>query len=519
MLPPVPKIPAADAAYGSTVPQTQRGQPKEAVQPQTNNAGPDNGNNLFARAAIASLTSEFQLSRSTAVLAEALGKLMNLPRRDGEAIQTYVVRLTDALRALPAPQRLALEQQVAKVLQGLSLSMLAEILKQPTGPDAARLALLIELSRYKGTDLAAKAVVSSYQQNNSANPVPAQPSQPQPKQQNAPSQSAEGRQNPATTAATAQPANAAASGRLLPLLIGPLAQSAAAIKAVVAAQAAPQGPQANLPAPPADTSDSPHDAAKPEGKTESTARSPQPQTGSTTKETPAEARTANPPRAENGEMRPALQQRETMKPEQKEARVALNPPSGQSAGDVKAMENLLLAAVAGKLPAEAANVAQPSTTPPGVAPQPLEEQPGEKTALATPIARPTGEETETIANRPEAQPIPRATLDPEVRMAMLEQTASQSLIAAALAKDGTPLPLVAYPPAEEEHESETPHRGRGPFSEEEANGEAEGENPGSQDDVEERVAANDEIGDEESPQQAAFDDSAENYYLKMSGMH
>jgi hypothetical protein len=208
-----------------------------------------------------------------------------------------------------------------------------------------------------------------------------------------------------------------------------------------------------------------------------------------------------------------------MKPEQKEARAALNPPSGQSAGNVKEMENLLLAAVAGKLPAKAATVAQPSAIPPGAASQLLEEQPAEKTALAMPLARPTGEEAETIANRPETQPIPRAALDPEVRMAMLEQAASQSLIAAALAKDGTPLPLVAYPPAEEDHESESPHRGSGPFSEEEAEGQPEGENPGGQDDVEERAAANDEIGDEETPQIAAFDDSAENYYLKMSGMH
>jgi len=518
MLPPVPKIPAADAAYGAAASQTQRGEPKEAVQPQASNLAPDNGSSLFAKAAVTSLASEYQLSRSTAVLAEALGKLMNLPRRDGEAIQTYVMRLTDALRALPAPQRLALEQQVSKVLQGLSLSMLAEILKQPTGPDAARLALLIELSRYKGTDLAAKAVVSSYQQNNSANPVTAQPVQA--RQQNGPSQSADGRPNPATTTTTtAQPATAAAPGRLLPMLIGPLAQSAAAIKAMVAAQAAPQGPQANLPAPPADMSDSPHDAAKPEGKAaESTVRSPQPQTGSTTKEASTDARPANPPRAENAEMRPALQHRDTMKLEPREIRTTLNPPSGQSTAGAKDMENLLLAAVAGKLPAKATTAAQLSATPPGAVPQPLEEQPAEKTALAAPI-HPTGEETETITNRPEAQPMPRAALDPEARMAMLEQTASQSLIAAALAKDGTPLPLVAYPPAEEDHESETPHRGRGPFSEDEANGEAEGENPDGQDEMEERVAANDEIGDGENPRTAAFDDSAENYYLKMSGMH
>lgn len=515
MLPPVPKIPAADAAYGASATPTPRGQPKEAVQPQVSNVAPDNGSNLFARAAIASLASEFQLSRSTAILAETLGKLMNLPRRDGEAIQTYVVRLTDALRTLPAPQRLALEQQVAKVLQGLSLSMLAEILKQPTGPDAARLALLIELSRYKGMDLAAKAVVSSYQQNNSANPAPAQPAQP--KAQTAQSQSAESRPN---AAATAQPANAAIIGRLLSQLIGPPAFSGAAVKAIMAAQVTPPDIRINPPAPLADKPDSLPETTKPDGKAESTARPLQPQTVSTAKEgaLPAAARSANPPRAENAEMRPALPLRDMMKAEQKETRKTLIPPPGQPAGDVQDMEKLLLAALAGRLPAKATGAAQPAATPPGVAPQQLEDQPAEKTASATPTARPSGDENETNANRPEAQPLPRAAIDPEARMAMLEQSASQSLIAAALAKEGTPLPLVAYPPAEDEHESESPHRGSGPFSEEEAEGEPESGNPGGQDEAEERVAANDETGEPEASREAASDDSAENYYLRMSGM-
>lgn len=58
---------------------------------------------------------------------------------------------------------------------------------------------------------------------------------------------------------------------------------------------------------------------------------------------------------------------------------------------------------------------------------------------------PNREEAETVAHRPEAPYSSRLPLDPEARMAMMEQSASQSLIAAALAKDGTPLPLVAYP--------------------------------------------------------------------------
>lgn len=105
-------------------------------------------------------------------------------------------------------------------------------------------------------------------------------------------------------------------------------------------------------------------------------------------------------------------------------------------------------------------------------------------------------------------------------MAMLEQSASQSLIAAALVKDGTPLPLVAYPPADEDHGSETPPRGGGPFSEDEAEDEAEAgaDNSDDQGETEERITANDAIDERESTPAAASDDSAENYYLKMSGM-
>ncbi|NTZ92687.1 hypothetical protein [Agrobacterium tumefaciens] len=519
MLPPVPKISAADAAYGATVPPTTRGQPKDVAMPQVTSPAPDNGSSIFAKAAVASLTSEFQLSRSTAVLAETLGKLMNLPRRDGEAIETYVVRLTDALRAMPPAQRLALEQQISKALQGLSLSMLAEILKQPTGPEAARLALLIELSRYKGMDLAAKAVVSSYQQNNPSSPAPASPASPAapPRQQNTQSQGTEGRQN-ATPAA--QLANAATTGRLSPLFIGPLALGGAAIKAMVMTQAMPSDLRPNLPTPPTETRVSAPDAAKSDGKTESAARPPLPHTGNTAKEGQAEPRPTHPPRAENSETRPAFPQREMIKAEQREARTGSTAPSSQPTASVKDMENLLLAAIAGKLPAKAATAAQPSAPLPGVAPQQPDEQLSEKTAMPTPL-RPSSEETETVTNRLEAQPLPRAALDPEMRMAMLEQSASQSLIAAALAKDGTPLPLVTYPPAEEDYESETPPRGGGPFSEDEAEGEAEGESAGSPDEadeVEERVAANDETGEQESPPEAAYDDSAENYYLRMSGV-
>lgn len=512
MLPPVPKIAAADAAYGTTVTLTPRAQVKEGVPPQTSNPSPENHGSLFARAAIASLASEFQLSRSTAVLAEALGKLMNLPRRDGEAIEAYVTRLTEALRTLPAAQRQALEQQVGKALQGLTLAMLAEILKQPTGPDAARLALLIELSRYRGMDLATKAVVSSYQQNN---PVPAQPTQP--KQQNVPSQNPESRQTPA---ATAQPASSTIANRLLPLLIGPLSFSGASVKATVAALTTQPDVRAPVAAPPADTAEPPGDATKPGTKTENTLRPLPSQTDSAPKEVPTEPRPANPSRVEASETRPVLANREMTKIEQKEARLAPQSIASQAEGDGETVANLLLAAATGKLPARANATQQLPIAPQGIAAQPLEDQPTEKAALTTATARPSGDETETVAPRPDVPPLPRGALDQETRMAMLEQSASQSLIAAALAKDGTPLPLIAYPPADEDHESETPPRGGGPFSDDEAESEAEAgaDNSDDQAETEERIAANDAANEQESAPTAISDDSAENYYLKMSGM-
>jgi len=515
MLPPVPKIAAADAANGTTVLVTTRTPVKEIVPTRMGDPAPETSGSLFARAAVASLTGEFQLSRSTAVLAEALGKLMNLPRRDGEAIQTYVTRLTEALRALPASQRLALEQQVGKALQGLTLTMLAEILKQPTGPDAARLALLIELSRYKGADLAARAAVSSYQQNNVAHSETTAAPPGQPRQQTAPNQTIAPRPS---FAPTAPAANAAGATKLLPMLIGPLVLSGAAVKATVAAITTPPEFRTTKQVVLADTDEVPSNIAKPDGRANDAARPLPPQAGGGAKEMSGDNRLPNLPRIGSGETRPAVAHRELTKTDSKETRTGVIPPSGPLTDDAETINTLLLAAATSRLPLKAAVMQQALPAPQSAAQQQSDDQATEKAALATPTTHPVGEETDAAANRPEPQM--RATLDPEARTAMLEQTASQSLLAAALAKDGTPLPIVAYPPADEDYESETPPRGGGPFSEEEAEEEAEAgaEDPDNKEDKEERIAANDTSGEQVSGSPATSDDSAENYYLKMSGM-
>lgn len=217
------------------------------------------------------------------------------------------------------------------------------------------------------------------------------------------------------------------------------------MKATVAALTAQQDVRVPLAAPPADTAEPPSDATKPGAKMENTLRPLPPQTDSAPKEIPAEPRPADVPHAETSETRPALPHREVMKIEQKEARPVLPSIIGQVEGDGETVANLLLAAATGKLPARANTTQQLPVMPQGAPAQPLEDQPSEKAAFATANARPSGDDTETMTARPDAQPLPRGTLDPEAKMAMLEQSASQSLIAAALVKDGTPLPLVAYP--------------------------------------------------------------------------
>ncbi|MBN8930662.1 MAG: hypothetical protein J0G97_01695, partial [Rhizobium pusense] len=352
-----------------------------------------------------------------------------------------------------------------------------------------------------------------YQQNNSASPAPAQPRQ----QPTAASPNAEFRSNPP---AAAQLPGSTTTGRLLPLLTGPLALSGAAMKATPAALTAQPEGAVRHSAAPVDAPDLPDQPAKPEGRTENTTRPLQPQTGSMTKEAPAETRPGNSPRAQTGETRPALPHREMMKTEQKDVRTASPSIFGPPATDAENVASLVLAATADKLPARASTTQQPPAMPQGIEPPSPEDQPTEKSGLMTSAAHPTGEEAETVAHRPEAPYSSRLPLDTEARMAMMEQSASQSLIAAALAKDGTPLPLVAYPPADDDYESEAPPRGGGPFSDDEAESEsgAESENSGDDDGLEERVAANDGIDTQERPTATAADDSAENYYLKMSGV-
>ena len=100
-----------------------------------------------------------------AMLADAVGRAIDLPRRENEGNGDYVIRLAEALAKLTPRQRADVERQLNLVVQGLKLRFLFEAFGNPTGPQAARIVAYLETARYKDRDLVARSVVTSYRQN------------------------------------------------------------------------------------------------------------------------------------------------------------------------------------------------------------------------------------------------------------------------------------------------------------------------------------------------------------------
>jgi len=127
---------------------------------------------------ILSLSAQLQLAQGFSIFAETVGKLIKLPRKEGEALLDYARRLSEAVKAMNPAERAALERTLNQLVKGVSLRLLTEILNNPAGPDAARFAMRMETAQLLDRDLAAKAVVSSYRQNAGAEQVSAMPSRP-----------------------------------------------------------------------------------------------------------------------------------------------------------------------------------------------------------------------------------------------------------------------------------------------------------------------------------------------------
>ncbi|MBB6508148.1 hypothetical protein F4695_001480 [Rhizobium soli] len=118
-----------------------------------------------ARLNLLSLSGQLQLAYGSSIFAETIGQILQIPRNGGEMLSDYAERLTVAVQSMSADEVAALEKTLSKLVKGMSVSLLAEILKNPAGLDAARLILSLEAALVADSDQAENAAVSSYRQN------------------------------------------------------------------------------------------------------------------------------------------------------------------------------------------------------------------------------------------------------------------------------------------------------------------------------------------------------------------
>lgn len=120
------------------------------------------------------LSGSEQMAENLAMIADLLGRNLGIYRKEGETNSSLASRLMEAISKLPRQERAAVQRQLTQMFSGIQLRTLIEAFRNPAGPDAAKLAVYLELNRHKDKDLAARTVVSSYRQN-SGDPRPVPP--------------------------------------------------------------------------------------------------------------------------------------------------------------------------------------------------------------------------------------------------------------------------------------------------------------------------------------------------------
>ncbi len=518
MLPPVSAVSPVDVPFSTSTPRQDVvvAAVTPAAEPQ---AEPADVVNLASGTGIRAVSGELQLSTNVNVLAETLGKLLNIARMDGEAADAYVNRLVANIQTLPADQKATLEKALASILRGISLDTLSNLLKSSAGPEAARLAVMFELSRSSASARAPKPSITPYLQDI----LPDSPVISQIKAANPPSPAAANKPLPVTageipvlaqpktslvidTQPTAVPSSKAPSPEAHDIT----ALSNAAISAKVALPSIDQ------------------DAAQPTSPRP--AQAPVENTSLATaigkvpldiiKTALAEAFTqpnaAQPPSAD-------IEQPVDLPPGKPIDRQSLPTiASDFSAATPKEMENLLLDVTLAKLPSRGEGSIPEAMPHPNTH---VESERAVKPQLAHPPLSPVNvdaaeHDTAVADRRPDIAAMQRVALAEDIKAAIMDQPALQAAVAAMISKEGTGLPFVSYPFAKDEDDSDAPHRGRWPSSEGGAEDEGEGQQPDERAEQEKRTAANDEVIDH-SLSEGANDDgaagNAESYYLRMSG--
>lgn len=530
MLPPVSAVTAGEFS-SQTAGQKQDAVSSPITQPNVPQAISDTSPNPPVVAARA-VSGEAELHRTGTVLTEVLGSLLGMERLEGEDAEAYVNRLTSALQSLPLAQKAALEQQLGKLLKGMTIALMLDILKNNAGPNAARLAVMLELARVGQSKDGVKVALPPYLQDlmpdsPSLTPLPIKvpaPALQGPRQPLSPDQGVSSPGKPVAPtpvptgdvidevpSPTSNSAQTSTEVSARPTAQSPLLPPQNTTSATASTPAAPGAPQASPPVPQARASAQPALSSN---------------VGSSVAPLP------------NAEL-PMVMPDGTMD----DAALAsfLKADAATIAAQIRGaspqdMEKLLLAVLLGRLPERADPLADTSAPPVLPHEEGSNAEATKKQQVMTtgqPQAHATdapSEETATGILRPEAQIAARSSVAADGKTLVFEQAALQSTVASLVTKPGTPLPFVNYPIEEQKRDEEAPPRGRWPSSEGEGEaGEEAGHGPADQNEAkqdhpddlssqEERVAANDEPVDHSVSDGAREDGrvgDAESYYLRM----
>ncbi|KQV31872.1 hypothetical protein ASC97_17760 [Rhizobium sp. Root1203] len=139
-----------------------------AVAPVNHIESPDLNSAIAAKLNILLLAVRARMVEALLDVINAAGDALSQPRDDDETEIAFASRLADAIQKLPASKIETIERQLAAQGHSVPLRLLAAALKNPAGPEAARIAAYLETVRYKDRDLAARAVVRSYGQNDAS---------------------------------------------------------------------------------------------------------------------------------------------------------------------------------------------------------------------------------------------------------------------------------------------------------------------------------------------------------------
>ena len=118
------------------------------------------------------LSAPERMSQNLVVLTEVLASVLKMKQEPNEPLTTFAARLIEAIATLAPSEQQKLKAMLSDAFAGLQLRTLLQALRNPQGPEAATLAIYLELYRQKDRDPGARAVISSYRQNDELAPNP-----------------------------------------------------------------------------------------------------------------------------------------------------------------------------------------------------------------------------------------------------------------------------------------------------------------------------------------------------------